>query len=383
VTTGATRVTNHKSCHCDPSAPHLVNVSFRNRPPARRTTFDAHRLRSAQKHWTCRFDSLESRLASQVHRDRPYTVKTRTHPGKKRNPRLGASRTCANFAPFANEMRAAIDGHFSNPYERGAMHQIWEYWNVPDLYCYLRTHPQNVLGTELYQTFMGYLSTWSLEKFGLLPNSRPWLSIYVQGCEQQPHNDAGNGRFGYTYSLTRWRSRRFSGGETVLFDKTSQLGAVMSCPAAGHDIYSSVPARFNQLLIFDDTLVHGVRTVSGHTSPQDGRIVIHGHLREAALRVDGSLETESVRGPVGLLYEGAQGLLDSFEGVAGLLVVRCTVSSTGSILRVNCLTNSLRSTEHGRARRLARGLLALASEGAFPKSESGGRITIPFAISLQ
>ena len=48
---------------------------------------------------------------------------------------------------------------------------------------------------------MRTLRTWSLETLGLGTVTRPYLSLYVPGCLQGWHNDSGNGRFAYVYSL--------------------------------------------------------------------------------------------------------------------------------------------------------------------------------------
>ena len=48
--------------------------------------------------------------------------------------------------PFADERRADIDAHFAEPAtHRAEIHQIWNYWFVPELYTYLRTSPEKVI----------------------------------------------------------------------------------------------------------------------------------------------------------------------------------------------------------------------------------------------
>jgi len=187
-----------------------------------------------------------------------------------------------DFYAEAPAMRAAIDAHFGNPSGHGAdTHQIWNYWHVPDLYTYLRTLPRKVIPLPLMNGFFNHLTAWTKANLGCVP-SDAYLSLYVDGCRQELHNDALNGHFGYVYSLTHWRERRFSGGETVIL-KPSALGQSIAggTAMAGSSFYDLVPADFNQLLVFDDRLPHAVRQVNGLMDPLEGRLVIHGHLKRA------------------------------------------------------------------------------------------------------
>jgi len=187
-----------------------------------------------------------------------------------------------DFFAEAPAMRAAIEAHFGNPTAHGTdTHQIWNYWHVPDLYTYLRTLPRKVIPLPLMNGFFNHLSAWTRTNLGCIP-SDAYLSLYIDGCRQELHNDALNGHFGYVYSLTRWRERRFSGGETVIL-KPSALGQSIAGGAAmaGSSFYDLVPAEFNQLLVFDDRLPHAVRQVNGLMDPLEGRLVIHGHLKRA------------------------------------------------------------------------------------------------------
>lgn len=185
-----------------------------------------------------------------------------------------------DFFAEAEAMRAAIDAHFGDPMAHGAeTHQVWNYWHVPDMYTYLRTLPGKVIPAPLLSSFFERLSAWTRTHLGCVP-SDTHLSLYVDGCRQELHNDALNGRYGYVYSLTRWRERRFSGGETMVL-KPGALGQSMAggTAMAGTSFYDLIPAEFNQLLVFDDRLPHAVRQVNGPMDPLHGRLVLHGHLR--------------------------------------------------------------------------------------------------------
>ena len=47
---------------------------------------------------------------------------------------------------LARDMRAAIDRHFADPYKQNAEHQVWNYWYVPEMYTFLRTSADKVMG---------------------------------------------------------------------------------------------------------------------------------------------------------------------------------------------------------------------------------------------
>lgn len=184
------------------------------------------------------------------------------------------------FAADADAMRAAIDSHFGQPERHGRDHQVWNYWYVPDSYTYLRTSPEKVLGPQLAQSFHDRITRFVREHFGMETVTWPYLSLYVEGCGQTLHNDSRNGAFGYVYSLTHWDTRPFQGGETLLFREQDYWASGRFREAgAGTSFYEVIPSRFNQLLVFDDRLIHGVSEVRGTTNPSAGRIVLHGHLQ--------------------------------------------------------------------------------------------------------
>jgi len=124
------------------------------------------------------------------------------------------------------------------------------------------------------------------ETLGLRPAKASYLSLYVDGCRQNQHNDSTNGRFGFVYSLTR-NSRRTSGGETLIWREDDYFETRIHRPCSGSDFFQSIEPRFNRLLVFDDRMPHAVQLVEGNMDPLDGRIVIHGHIREAEPIVKG------------------------------------------------------------------------------------------------
>lgn len=196
-----------------------------------------------------------------------------------------------DFTPLAPSMREQIERHFADPYRHGPERQVWNYWYVPGNYTYLRTNPDHVVGKPLVDQFMQQLTEFAVTRLGMDDVTRPWLSMYVDSFGQALHNDSRNGSIGYVFSLTRWDGRTFTGGETMLFHERDYW-ASGGFTAAGSTtmFYELVPARFNQLLLFDDRVPHSVPTVRGVVDPAGARLVMHGHITARRIMVRGPLE---------------------------------------------------------------------------------------------
>jgi hypothetical protein len=196
-----------------------------------------------------------------------------------------------DFTSLAQPMREQLDRHFADPYHHGPERQVWNFWYVPGSYTYLRTDPNRVLGEALVDQFMRELTEFAATRLGMDDVTRPWLSLYVDSFGQAIHNDSRNGSIGYVYSLTRWDERQFSGGETMLFHQQDYWsGGRFTEAGSTRSFYELVPARFNQLLLFDDRVPHSVPTVRGAGDPAGARLVMHGHITARRIMVRGPLE---------------------------------------------------------------------------------------------
>jgi hypothetical protein len=194
---------------------------------------------------------------------------------------MGFFSVVENFYPKASLLRHYCDEHFSDPYTHNGMtHQIWNYWYVPGHYTYLRTDPQKIIPKPEVEAFVTALQVWTGANLGVTQVTWPHLSLYVNGCRQTLHNDVHDGVYGYVYSLTRWDERNFVGGETLLFrDNVYTRPEAVTQVQAGVNFYDLVPARFNQLLVFDDRIPHAVERIEGTMNPHEGRLALHGHIR--------------------------------------------------------------------------------------------------------
>lgn len=241
---------------------------------------------------------------------------------------------------LADAMRGDLDNHFAHPEaHRGDTHQVWNYWFVPELYTYLRTTPEKVIGRDYVAAFHQALRDWSTSQLGMAEVTWPYLSLYVNGCRQGWHNDSQNGRFGFVYSLTR-NERRTIGGETLVLRETDPFRSNLTTAMAGRGLYETIEPRFNRLVIFDDRLPHAVERVGGSLDPVEGRLVLHGHLREGAATIVGTLAPAEIAGQLNkcLSQFGAE-VSASASLYHGPLTLRLTIDAGGAIADCHVLVD--------------------------------------------
>lgn len=286
-----------------------------------------------------------------------------------------------NFFDGAEEMRAAFEAHFANPDKHTPNHQIWNYWYVPGAYTYLRTNPTRVMPQPLVERFMQRLNGWAMSALGLTTNLVPWMSLYVDGCGQTLHNDAAAGQMGFVYSITRWDDRPFLGGETVLFHPTNywQTDRVKRS-GAGTTFYDLVPSKFNQLVLFDDRVIHGVQTIQGTMNPLHGRVVIHGHLKAEALALGGALSADAALPVLRQTMEQIGGLTrENVAFVNGFLTVRLTIGPDGRVSKVQPLCDRVLplTPDAAKVDDYRRRVLAMLGETTFPSADGESQLTLP------
>jgi Rps23 Pro-64 3,4-dihydroxylase Tpa1-like proline 4-hydroxylase len=55
----------------------------------------------------------------------------------------------------------------------------------------------------------------------------------------------------------------------------------------GGELIERIPARFDQLTVFDSRLPHGVAVVEGTRDPLEARVALHGWFHDPEPRIDG------------------------------------------------------------------------------------------------
>ena len=288
-----------------------------------------------------------------------------------------------DFLPtsLAEQMRQGIDDHFAEPHShRPDTHQVWNYWYVPDLYTYLRTLPEKVIARLLVERFHSALTAWARETLGMGKVTWPFLSLYVDGCQQNLHNDSNNGRFGYVYSLT-WDDRKTIGGETIVLREGDLFRSNLTSSAAGYGLYDLIPPRFNRLALFDDRMPHGVQRVEGAMDPLEGRFVLHGHISESGPLVDGPLPLDSVTEALTqALAEPASALSQGDPAYHGPLVLRLMVEPSGEVRSVRLLLDRVARADGGSTGEGIERILAAARSMRFPAASAESRINAPLII---
>jgi len=287
-----------------------------------------------------------------------------------------------NFLPdeLAREMRAAIDRHFANPYQQTAEHQVWNYWFVPDMYTFLRTAPDKVVGRALLDRFHGALTSWAWNVLGLGNVTYPYLSLYVDGCQQSIHNDATNGRFGYVYSLT-WDQRETRGGETIVYHEGDLYRTSLTTMTGGRGgLYEMIEPRFNRLAIFDDRMPHGVNRIEGSMNPVHGRLVLHGHISETGPGVRGPLTPQQVGT---LVEQAANEALSRFEMKCdphGPLVVRVVVQPDGSVEQAWPVLDRLAFPDGVSTEGMAEAVVEAVRAVRFPAADAPTDAVVPIMV---
>jgi 2-oxoglutarate-Fe(II)-dependent oxygenase superfamily protein len=233
---------------------------------------------------------------------------------------------------LAMAMRRDIDAHFADPSaHRRDTHQVWNYWFVPELYTYLRTDAERVIGRDHVDAFHSALREWSTSHLGMAKVSWPYLSLYIPGCRQGWHNDARNGRFAFVYSLTR-NERRTTGGETLILREGDPFRDNLATATAGRGLYEVIEPRFNRLVIFDDRLPHAVERIDGAMDPVEGRFVLHGHLVEGSAIIAGALPAAVATDQLNdTLAKFGTELAATIALYTGPLVFRLTINAAGTV----------------------------------------------------
>jgi hypothetical protein len=282
-----------------------------------------------------------------------------------------------DFLPHehAVSMRSDLDAHFAEPSRHAPdTHQVWNYWHVPGSYTYLRTTPEKVIEHTKVAAFLETLRTWAAVNLGLAGITWPYLSLYVPGCLQGLHNDSTNGRLGYVFSLTR-NERKTIGGETVLMHDRDLFRTSLDRAAAGTDLFDLVEPRFNRLTLFDDRIPHAVQRVDGSMDPVEGRFVMHGHISESGVVVEGALSADTINVQVAGLIEE---LRSSAAGRAqGAFVVRMDIDSEGGVAAIDPILDRLASKDGAELEEVRAAIVQRFAAMRFPAAASPTRANIP------
>lgn len=287
-----------------------------------------------------------------------------------------------DFCEEAEAMRQVLDACFKDAYTNSI---DWQYFCDPRMYTYLRAAPQNVFPKQMFDRFMHRLRSWCMENLGLAPMSMPYLHLMVNGCRLGLHSDFHNGVWGYVYSLTNWERRQFVGGETLLL--RDGIPSYKKHHVHGEVIYELHPAKFNQLLVFDDRIVHATPAIEGSMDPLEGRIALVGHIRATSPVVSGSIGGREARSVVSDALPHLRDRIRNYRDVQGTVSYRLAVAMTGVVESVTTLTDNLVTPftgyEHSDAVAAVKSIVQQTLAGLkFPAAEGRSAVTVPVLIPL-
>jgi hypothetical protein len=288
-----------------------------------------------------------------------------------------------SFAAEAKGLRNHFEARFAEPRRATSDRFVWDLWNVEGQYTALRTPAWEYFPKKLYDAFHQRLVWWGRRTLGCHDVSPPWLSCYVNGCEQRLHGDLPHGPVAFVFSLTPWQRRNFRGGETLLvrdevLDLWNGFQSVRSIEE--RDVLEEVPAKFNRLVAFDPRIPHGVRRIDGTMEPRDGRLVIHGWFVQPRPFIEGPLKEKALADAIARVTEALAPMLQDGLPIAGLLSLGFDVAA-GRASNVKVLADTLR-TATGLANERSRLIRTVKKALADQRFPSGGRsrITLPLVF---
>lgn len=283
--------------------------------------------------------------------------------------------TVDGFASEAKKLRAHFEQRFSSPRSATGDRFVWDLWNVEGQYTALRTPAWEYFPRKLYDAFHQRLVWWGRRTLGCHDVSPPWLSCYVNGCEQRLHGDLPHGPIAFVFSLTDWNKRRFTGGETLLLrdDVLSYWDTFSSTRSVEeNEVLEEVPPKFNRLVAFDPRIPHGVRRVEGPMDPLYGRLVIHGWFVQPRPFIEGPLKERALQDAINRVTDVIGPHLEDGKRIAGLLSLGFSVRS-GKAQNVRVLLNTLRGADQ----RLISDVQKALKTHDFPSGSGVSKVTLP------
>ncbi|CAM9518039.1 unnamed protein product [Chrysoparadoxa australica] len=244
----------------------------------------------------------------------------------------------------AKGLRSEFVDRQNNPRE-GAGRFIWDYWHIPQQYTLLRCPAESFFTPDAYEALVDALCQFGQERLGCSSISPPWLSLYVDGCEQGFHTDSWHGPHAFVYSLSDPDSKAFEGGETQIM-KPHTLNYWQSFqPGIGLEsqhLLDRISADFNRLVVFDPRSPHGVTRVSGTKDPLKGRLVVHGWFTEPQPFFSGGLTEEGATYALNKALEQVYKEVCDVGRVTGVLTVKLAISGEdGKVKHLRALSDTL------------------------------------------
>ncbi|MEN9722896.1 MAG: hypothetical protein RJB38_882 [Pseudomonadota bacterium] len=294
--------------------------------------------------------------------------------------------TVDGFFRDAKRLRRYFDDVFEDPRGADPRRFCWDYWQVPGQYRLLRTPAYHFFPKPLYERLHRELVLWGRRNLGCHDISPPWMSCYVDGCEQLFHADLPHGPWSFVFSLTPWAERAFQGGETVLlreevldFWKAADLGGGME----EREVIESIAPEMNRLVVFDPRIPHGVRRVSGPNDVRQGRLVIHGWFVNPRPFIEGPLKGSELSEKIEELVSNLDRWISKETLLQGMMSVRFRIDRRGQVGGLTLVTQTLRvkQGEASAPRELMTAIMRELSLWRFSLRAAGSQVTLPLVFT--
>jgi len=233
-----------------------------------------------------------------------------------------------NFLPDYKSYRDSIETRFKDPFDAKSERFVWDYWNVKDQYCLLRTPLEAIFSEDQCQNLLETLGVFAQQELGLMALSHPWVSAYTEGCFQDFHTDPNHGPWAFVLSLNpKDFFQNSKGGQTRIlksFTESNHAESLSRNAKERNDIFHSVSIEANQLCVFDPRRPHMVERVSGPTNILESRIVIHGWFTDPQPFLEGELADSALQETIDICLQQAEAFFEghALSGCAVLKVAR-------------------------------------------------------------
>lgn len=197
-----------------------------------------------------------------------------------------------SFYQKADKLRNFFDSQFLDSSSLNSKRFVWDFWHVENQYNLIRTPAYHYFPNSMYMEWHKKIVSWGRKNLGCWDITPPWLSYYVHGCFQNLHADVPHGPWAFVFSLTKDFKKKFLGGETFLLKKSTLNYWNQLQSKSFHqekELITKLPPLWNQLLIFDPRIPHGVTPIHGTKNPLHSRLVIHSWFTQPKTYIEGFL----------------------------------------------------------------------------------------------
>lgn len=280
-------------------------------------------------------------------------------------------------------MRREFEARFTPPKRTHSDRFVWDFWHVPGQYSFHRTPADHFFSPKIFQKFVDHLLSYGEKNLGCSSISPPWLSYYIEGSEQMLHSDVPHGPWAYVFSLSPQKIQ-YQGGETFLLrPETLDYWPNFrdSEDRELHSLVEHISSPFNQLLVFDPRIPHGVSRVSGVRDPKEARLVVHGWFTEPKPWVKGALSEAKMHEGLEVFVQKLFPLLQA-NPWHGVLSLRFQVNAKGQVLSTKVLANTLVPIQDRglRAQQLEKKILHLAKDLRFASAKGKSEVYLPLLL---